>query len=97
MLIDQPEDNIDNETIFNQLTNWFSNLKKKRQVIVVTHDANIVVNSDSENVIICNQTANDTFDYKCGALEYGRTLDDVSMLLDGGREAIERRLLKYGE
>lgn len=97
LLIDQPEDNIDNETIFNQLTNWFSNLKKKRQVIVVTHDANIVVNSDSENVITCNQAANDTFDYKCGALEYGKTLDDVSMLLDGGREAIERRLLKYGE
>lgn len=50
LLIDQPEDNIDNETIYNQLTTWFSALKKKRQVIVVTHDANIVINSDSEKL-----------------------------------------------
>ena len=97
LLIDQPEDNIDNETIYNQLTNWFSSLKKKRQVIVVTHDANIVVNSDSENVIICSQKSNDIFDYKSGALEFGKTLDEISVLLDGGKRAIERRLLKYGE
>ena len=97
LLIDQPEDNIDNETIYTQLTTWFSNLKNNRQVIVVTHDANIVVNSDSENVIICSQTKNDTFDYKCGALEYDKNLDDVSNILDGGRAAIERRLLKYGK
>lgn len=97
LLIDQPEDNIDNETIYNQLTTWFSALKKKRQVIVVTHDANIVINSDSENVILCSQKSNDVFDYKSSALEYGDTLDDISVLLDGGRQAIERRLLKYGQ
>lgn len=97
LLIDQPEDNIDNETIYNQLTTWFSTLKKKRQVIVVTHDANIVINSDSENVVLCSQKSNDVFDYKSSALEYGDTLDDISVLLDGGRQAIERRLLKYGQ
>lgn len=97
LLIDQPEDNIDNETIYNQLTTWFSTLKKKRQVLVVTHDANIVINSDSENVIICSQKSDDVFDYKSSALEYGNTLDVISVLLDGGKEAIERRLLKYGQ
>ena len=97
LLIDQPEDNIDNETIYNQLTTWFSALKKKRQVIVVTHDANIVINSDSENVILCSQKSNDVFDYKSSALEYRDTLDNISVLLDGGRQAIERRLLKYGQ
>lgn len=97
IIIDQPEDNIDNETIYTQLTTWFSELKKKRQVIVVTHDANIVVNSDSENVVLCNQTADDKFHYEYGALEYKDILDKISKILDGGKRAIERRLLKYGE
>lgn len=97
LLIDQPEDNIDNETIYNDLTTWFSDLKNKRQVIVVTHDANVVVNSDSENVIVCEQKSDNVFDYKYGALEYKDTLDKVSVILDGGKRAIERRLLKYGK
>lgn len=97
LLIDQPEDNIDNETIYNDLTTWFSELKEKRQVIVVTHDANVVVNSDSENVIVCEQKSDNVFGYKYGALEYKDTLDKVSVILDGGKRAIERRLLKYGK
>lgn len=97
LLIDQPEDNIDNETIYNQLTHWFSDLKKQRQVIVVTHDANIVVNADSENVIICKQMLDNTYDYKCGALEFQNNLNNISLILDGGKDAIERRLLKYGK
>ncbi|MCI5670599.1 MAG: hypothetical protein SOR23_01315 [Candidatus Enterosoma sp.] len=97
IIIDQPEDNIDNETIYNQLTKWFLALKKKRQVIVITHDANIVVNSDSENIILCNQIDDDNFIYNYGALEYKDNLDKLSKILDGGKQAIERRLLKYGE
>lgn len=96
LLIDQPEDNIDNETIYTKLTNWFRKLKSKRQVIVVTHDANIVINADAENVIIANKEDNDLFDYSYGALEYGETLDRISIILDGGVEAVERRLKKYG-
>lgn len=97
LIIDQPEDNIDNKTIYKDLTEWFNDLKKKRQVIVATHDANIVVNADSENIIVCSQTSNDVFDYKSGALEYGDNLKDVSTILDGGRDALERRLNKYGK
>ena len=96
LLIDQPEDNIDNETIYTKLTNWFRKLKSKRQVIVVTHDANIVINADAENVIIANKEDNDLFDYSYGALEYGEILDRISIILDGGVEAVERRLKKYG-
>lgn len=97
LLIDQPEDNIDNETIYERLTEWFSLSKKKRQIIVVTHDANIVINADSENVIICKQEDENIFDYENGALEYKDILSKVSKLLDGGKQAIERRLLKYGK
>jgi len=96
LLIDQPEDNIDNQTIFGKLATWFSDVKSQRQVIVATHDANIVVNADCENVIVCIQKENDVFDYRYGALEYGNTINDVATILEGGKEAIERRMNKYG-
>ena len=96
LLIDQPEDNIDNETIYSKLTEWFEKLKMKRQVIVVTHDANIVINADAENVIIATKNENNSFNYIYGALEYGDILNRISIILDGGVEAVERRLKKYG-
>ncbi len=97
ILIDQPEDNVDNQTIYNKLRVWFSSLKLKRQVIVVTHDANIVINSDAENIIIAKHTGKDKFEYSYGALEYGENLEEASEILDGGKEAVKRRLMKYGE
>lgn len=96
LLIDQPEDNIDNETIYTKMTSWFRKLKHKRQVIVVTHDANIVVNADAENVIIASKEPDGKFKYDYGALEYGDILNRISIILDGGFEAVERRLKKYG-
>lgn len=96
LLIDQPEDNIDNETIYSKLTDWFEKLKMKRQVIVVTHDANIVINADAENVIIATKNENNSFSYSYGALEYKDILNRISIILDGGVEAVERRLKKYG-
>lgn len=56
-----------------------------------------MINADSENVIICKQEDENIFDYENGALEYKDILSKVSKLLDGGKQAIERRLLKYGK
>lgn len=95
LLIDQPEDNIDNKTIYDKLRKWFTKLKTERQVIVVTHDANIVVNADAENVIIAEQTSDDKFMYHYGALEFEDIIDEASSILDGGKEAVKRRLTKY--
>lgn len=97
LLIDQPEDNIDNETVYRSLTKWFNELKNKRQIIVVTHDANVVINSDAENIIISKKINNNDFEYRYGALEYGNNIDDASIILDGGKVAVERRLKKYGK
>ena len=96
LLIDQPEDNIDNETIYTKLTTWFRKLRLKRQVIVVTHDANVVINADADNVIIKKKKSDNNFTYDYGALEYGTILNRISVILDGGVEAVERRLKKYG-
>lgn len=77
ILIDQPEDNLDNRSITRDLVYYLKNKKLERQIIVVTHNANIVVNSDAENVIVANQkgqnnsesTSDFQFDYINGAIE----------------------------
>jgi predicted ATPase len=97
LLIDQPEDNIDSNTIAGELTKWFSALKSKRQIIVATHDPNIVVNADSENIIVCDKKGEMQFSYSYGALETKESLDSVKKILEGGAEALERRIDKYGK
>lgn len=77
ILIDQPEDNLDNRSITTDLVNYLRNKKLERQIIVVTHNANIVVNADAENVIVANQLGQNNdestspfkFDYINGAIE----------------------------
>ncbi len=77
ILIDQPEDNLDNRSITRDLVYYLKNKKLERQIIVVTHNANIVVNSDAENVIVANQKGQNNsesssefqFDYINGAIE----------------------------
>ncbi|WP_312174512.1 TrlF family AAA-like ATPase [Chryseobacterium sp.] len=77
ILIDQPEDNLDNRSITRDLVFYLKNKKLERQIIIVTHNANVVVNSDAENIIVANQRGqNDTesfsdflFDYVNGAIE----------------------------
>lgn len=77
ILIDQPEDNLDNRSITADLVNYLRNKKIERQIIAVTHNANIVVNADAENVIVANQKGqNDdhtsspfNFDYINGSIE----------------------------
>ena len=96
LLIDQPEDNIDNSTIYNELTNWIYAAKFKRQLLVVTHDANVAINADAENIIVAEEKNKDEYDYKYGALEYSDNIDKTANILDGGIEAVEKRLKKYG-
>jgi len=78
ILIDQPEDNLDNRSVTNELIEYLKEKKKERQIILVTHNANIVVNADAENIIIANQRGQSdddklgspyVFDYINGALE----------------------------
>ncbi|GAB3638362.1 hypothetical protein GCM10027422_39520 [Hymenobacter arcticus] len=77
ILIDQPEDNLDNRSITTDLVNYLRNKKLDRQIIIVTHNANIVVNADAENVIVANQKGQNEddstsifkFDYVNGAIE----------------------------
>lgn len=77
ILIDQPEDNLDNRAIYNELVKYIREKKKERQIILVTHNQNIVVGADSEEVIVANQNGKNApndkgikFQYIHGSLEH---------------------------
>lgn len=82
ILIDQPEDDLDNRSIYNDLVQYIKNKKKERQIIVVTHNANVVLGADAEEVIIANQDSKNSpnysrrFEYRSGAIENDEKLTD---------------------
>ena len=75
ILIDQPEDDLDNRSIYEDLVQYLKAKKHDRQIIVVTHNANVVIGADAEEVIIANQDGKESpnnkyrFEYRCGAIE----------------------------
>jgi hypothetical protein len=84
ILIDQPEDDLDNRAIYNELVTYIKRKKKERQIIIVTHNPNIVVGADSELVIVSNQHGVNSpnkssfkFDYINGSLEMSKELDST--------------------
>lgn len=76
ILLDQPEDSLDNRAIYNDLVDYLRKKKLDRQLIIVTHNSNVVVSADSENVIVANQNGSENqnkdglkFQYINGSLE----------------------------
>lgn len=75
MLIDQPEDDLDNRSIFDDLVTYIKRKKSTRQIIIVTHNANIVVGADADEVIVANQDGQNApnelyrFEYASGPIE----------------------------
>lgn len=94
IVFDQPEDDLDNEFIMNDLIDLFKNLKKYRQVIIVTHNANLVVNADAEQIIIAKNDKGRLL-YNSGSLENQEINDSICKILEGGRQAFEKRRDKY--
>ena len=98
ILIDQPEDSLDNRAIYNELVEYIKNKKKIRQIILVTHNSNVVVSADAENVIVANQngtdslnTGNNQFEYVNGSLETTKDKDKTVpfvLLSQGIREHV---------
>ena len=85
ILIDQPEDDLDNRAIYNDLVKYLRKKKKLRQIIVATHNPNIVVGADSEIVLVANQNGLKNFNrdlkqfqYVTGSLEH--TFKDIKRI-----------------
>ncbi len=95
LLIDQPEEHLDNKYIFSELVPTFRKSKNLRQIIIATHNANLVVNTDAEQVIIA-EIENGMIKYRIGPLEDKDICESIKGLLEGGEKAFKKREEKYG-
>lgn len=104
LVIDQPEDNLDNSFIVEAVVNRICSSKKTRQLILATHNANFPVLGDAELVLVMHSDGTKGFTAKNeDGMENGRgNIDNQSIklyienLLEGGHKALERRMHKYG-
>ena len=94
LLIDQPEEHLDNRYIYDQLIPTFREAKTMRQIIIATHNANLVVNADAEQIIIAENDKG-TISYLIGALEENPIRETLKIILEGGEEAFKKREEKY--
>lgn len=94
IIYDQPEDDLDNSFITSELIAIFKKIKQYRQIIIVSHNANLVVNADSEQVIIAKND-DGILNYVSGALEDPDINQAVCQILEGGKNAFEKREQKY--
>ena len=91
LLLDQPEDDLDNELIYNLVVERLRETKSERQVIVVTHNANIVVNGDAEMVLPLKVEYGETRVLQAASIQEKRIRQAICNILEGGQQAFEQR------
>lgn len=96
LIIDQPEENLDPKSIFDELVGRFMETRHRRQIIIVTHNANLVVNTDADQVIVASVGAHRAgrlpeITYISGGLENPVIRKEVCEILEGGQHAFEER------
>ena len=97
MVIDQPEGNLDNQTVFQLVVDCVKEAKKKRQVFIVTHNPNLAVVCDAEQVIHASLDKEQgcQLTYLSGALENAEICQKIIDVLEGTKPAIDNRVAKY--
>jgi hypothetical protein len=96
LIIDQPEDDLDNAFIFSSVVRTLRYIKERRQVFVVTHNANIAVLGDSEIIFPMRRDGNVGRTYERGAIDRSQTKVAVQDVLEGGAAAFLKRRAIYG-
>lgn len=98
LIIDQPEENLDNESVFNLLVPYIKRAKKHRQVVIVTHNPNLAVACDAEQIICASmdKTSNE-IRYKSGSIEHPEINQRIIDVLEGTMPAFRTRDSAYQE
>lgn len=98
LIIDQPEDNLDNHSVYKILVPFIKDAKKRRQIIIVTHNPNLAIVSDAELVIHVNidKQNKNTFSFNAGAIENKKINNTIVDILEGTEPAFIKRKDKYG-
>ena len=96
LVLDQPEDDLDNHLIYDLVVRQIRENKVRRQIIVVTHNPNIVVNGDAEMLHALDFVAGQCRVVQSGSLQEDAIREEVCRVMEGGREAFERRYRRLG-
>lgn len=94
ILIDQPEDDLDNQTIYEEVVKLLRKIKPNQQFIFATHNANFPVLGDAELLIACSLDGNNIF-VDGGSVDHKDTQQKIVDIMEGGTEAFERRKTIY--
>lgn len=96
LVLDQPEDDLDNHLIYDLIVRQIRENKLRRQLVIVTHNPNIVVNGDAELVHVLAFRGGQCRVVERGALQENSVREEVCRVMEGGREAFERRWKRLG-
>lgn len=91
LIIDQPEDDLDNQTIYDEVIKEIVNLKPNMQFLFATHNANIPVLGESEKVIACNFEESSKINIVEGSIDTPSIQKSIVSIMEGGEEAFNRR------
>jgi hypothetical protein len=96
LIIDQPEENLDPQSIYQELVTRFRRAKSRRQIVIVTHNANLIVNADADQVIVARCGPHrpgelPDITYESGGLENAEIRRQVCEILEGGEDAFKDR------
>lgn len=97
LILDQPEDNLDNDSIANILVDFIKKAKMKRQIIMVTHNPNLAVVADAEQIIYTDidKKNGNKFSVECGSIENPKMNKHIVDVLEGAMPAFKKRDHKY--
>lgn len=97
LILDQPEDNLDNNSVAKILVKFIKNAKKQRQIIMVTHNPNLAVVADAEQIIYVNidKQNQNTFTMESGSIENPNINKHIVDVLEGAMPAFRKRDDKY--
>ncbi len=97
LVLDQPEDNLDNESVSKILVPFMREARKRRQIVMVTHNPNLAVYADAEQVIRVeiNKEKDNEFHHCSGGIENDLIRRHIVNVLEGTMPAFDNRSMKY--
>jgi len=97
LIIDQPEDDLDTKLISNFVVEGFKKLKQKRQLVIVTHNPNLAVNANSDNVVHMDFVSGQVIKAGNNALQDKQIRNAVCEVMEGGRDALDKRYYRISK
>lgn len=97
LVLDQPEDDLDNHLVYSLIVDKIKEIKQRRQVIVVTHNANIPVNGDAEYVIAMSSDTHNLKIQAEGTIERTNVKQEICEVMEGGIDAFRTRARRYNK